>query len=132
MCLRLPTSTCLIGTNASPIVANGRRQSRKGWPHYCDFPVGIPVSDYKEVFWETRKGTNRPPIRRVIDCLVYTMFWKITAFEHFRPTSGGRKCQKTHLLIHTKTFHLNLFTCFYDIRYKNTAWKSSCFEKPLF
>ena len=40
------------------------------------------------------------------------MFCNITAFGHFRTTSGGRKCQKAHL--HTKTFHLDLFTCFYD------------------
>ena len=40
------------------------------------------------------------------------MLWKITAFGHFRPTPGGRKCQKTYL--HTNTFHLDLFTCLYD------------------
>ena len=33
---------------------------------------------------ETRKGPNRPPIRRGIDYLVYAMFQKITAFGHFR------------------------------------------------
>ena len=113
------------------------------------------------------------------------MCWNITAFGHFRQTSDGRKLTKTHL--HTKTFHLNLFTCLYDhmlqryslgklmfrktavlgsygnirptsgnrmwpncqkaylhaktiirshvdttIRYRETAWKRSCFEKPLF
>ena len=44
--------------------------------------------------------------------LCIPIFWKIRAFGHFRPTSGGRKCRKTHF--HTKTLHLNLFPGCYD------------------
>ena len=38
-------------------------------------------------------------------CISYRpMFWNIKAFGHFRPASGGRKCQKAHQ--NTKTSHL--------------------------
>ena len=71
---------------------------------------------------ETRKSPNRPPIRRGIDYLV-----NATAFGHFRPTSGGRKCQKAHL--HTKTFHLNLCTCLYDNSLQRYSLEKLMFRK---
>ena len=58
-----------------------------------------------------------------------SMFWKITAFVHFRPIFGGRKCQKAHL--HTKTFRLNLFTCLYDHTLQRNILESSCFKKTV-
>ena len=58
---------------------------------------------------ETRKGPNRPRFEMVLTISFMSMFWKI---QYFWPTSGGRNSQKAHL--HTKTFHLNLFTCLYD------------------
>ena len=75
---------------------------------------------------ETRKGPNRPPIRRGIDISYMPMFWKITAFGHFLPTSGSRKCQKTHL--HTKTIHLN--QGLYDHPLQRNSLEKPMFRKP--
>ena len=73
------------------------------------------------------KAPTAPRFEGVMTISYIPMFWKITAFGHFWPTSGSRKCQKTHL--HTKTIHLNLFPGLYDRSLGKYSLESSCFEK---
>ena len=60
------------------------------------------------------KAPTAPRFEGVLTISYMPMFWKIQDIGPFWPTSGGRNCQKAHP--HTKTFHLNLFTCLYDHR----------------
>ena len=69
------------------------------------------ISNITRKICETRKGPNRPR----------------QDFGHFWPTSGGRNCQKAHL--HTKTFHLSLFTCRYDHRLQRNSLEKLIFWK---
>ena len=57
------------------------------------------------------------------------MFWKITAFGRKEAESG--KSGKRHIYT-PRRFIWTDSQVSTTIRYKETAWKSSCFEKPLF
>ena len=72
----------------------------------------ICIYGNKEVFVKHEKAPTAPRFEGVLAISYMPMFWKNQSFGAFSAISGGRKCQKAHL--HTKTFHLNLFTCLYD------------------
>ena len=73
----------------------------------------------KEVFVKHEKAPTTPRFEGVLTISYMPMFWKITAFVHFWPTSGIRKCQKAHLQAKT-------------VRYKETAWKSMFRKTAIF
>ena len=75
------------------------------------------------------KAPTAPRFVGVLTISYMAMFWKIQDFGHFWPTSGGRNCQKAHL--HTKTFHLNLFTCLYDHRLQRNRLEKAYIKKNL-
>ena len=58
---------------------------------------------------------------------VCSMFWKIPAFGHFWPNSGGRRCQKEHL--DTKTIHLNLLPGLYVHPLQRNSPEKLMFQK---
>ena len=102
--------------------------------HWCCVLNLIHPEKNKEVFVKHEKAPTAPRFEGVMTISFMPMFWKITAFGYFWPTSGSRKCQKAH--IHTKTIHLNLFSGLYDrpleiYSLESYVSKNRCFNNKL-
>ena len=73
------------------------------------------------------KAPTASRLEGVLTISYMPMFLKVKAFGHFRPTSGGRKCQKAHL--HAKTFHMSLFQGLYDHPLQRNSLEKHMFRK---